>query len=270
MLTKERLKEARGAALACEAAANSFLTDFMAEARSATRGDDGSTERIRPLFGRIEDAWGQWDEICRGEVLECLNELNAGLSDPILVYGVPFPTAHEAAGHCVHPLRSLPAVLEIGLPDEAPDDDLRGLYEQFVTKAEADPFLYTKALEKLPKSLGWDSEALRMAIAAEWAVASRSLFHEPAVRSSLEDICGELTEGMERIVRFLWPRRYPTKWDTLAESCWSGGEAADSAIKKQLEQLMERLLENDITDMFVDVDMGRRSVNLIRPRLVDE
>ena len=109
-----------------------------------------------------------------------------------------------------------------------------------------------------------------MAIAAEWAVASRSLFHDPKTRSSLDDICRGLTEGMERIVRFLWHRRYPTKWDTLAASCWSSGEAADSAIKKQLQQLTERLLENNIADVFLDIDVGRRSVNLIRPRLVDE
>lgn len=270
MLTKEQLEEARDAALACEAAAKAFLTDFTTEAARAARSDDGVVERIRSLFGRVEDAWEQWDDICRGQALETLNELDAGLSEPTLVHGVLFPTAHEAAGHCVHPVRSLPALLEIGPTSGGRDDDLRGLYDQFVTKAETDSSLYTKASDALPRSLGWDSEALRIGIAAEWAVASRSLFHQPAVRTSLDDVCGTLTEGMERIVRFLWHRRYPTKWDTLAASCWSGGEAADSAIKRQLGQLMERLLENDIADVFLDIDSGRRSINLIRPRLVDE
>lgn len=270
MLTEELLKEARDAALACETAADSFLTAFTTEAKRAASDEDGVAERIGQLFGRVEDAWAQWDQICRGEVLASLNELDAGLNDPILVYGVPFPTAHEAAGHCVHPIRAIPAVLELGLPDTHLDDDQRGLYERFVAEAETDPSFYARALGKLPRSLGWDSEALRMAIAAEWAVALRSLFHAPEVRTSLDAICGELTEGMERIVRFLWHRRYPTKWDTLAASCWSSGEAADSAIKKQLQQLAERLLENNITDVFLDVDTGRRNANLIRPRLVDE
>jgi len=75
---------------------------------------------------------------------------------------------------------------------------------------------------------------------------------------------------MARIVRFLWDQRYPSKWDTLAASCWSSGEAADSAIKKQIGRLAERLLENDVTDVFLDIDTVRRSVNLIRPRLIDE
>ncbi len=269
MLTEELLKESRDAALACEAAANSFLTDFATEVGPESNGDDGVVDRVRQLFGHVEDAWQQWQEICRGEVLDYLNEWDAGLNDPIIVYGVPFPTAHEAAGHCVHPIRALPTVLGIEVAD-AECDDLRAAYEQLVIGAEADPSLYARALENLPKSVSWESEALRMAIAAEWAVAMRSKFHAPGLRSSLDDICGMLTEGMERIVRFLWPRRYPTKWDTLAESCWSGGEAADSAIKRQLQQLMERLLENDITDVFLDLDTGRRSVNLIRPRLVDE
>lgn len=270
MLSKEHLQEARDAALACEAAASSFMAVFMTEAAPTTRGEDGAAERIRPLFRRVEDAWEQWDAICRGEVLECLKEFDAGLSDPVLVHGVPFPTAHEAAGHCVHPVRMLPAVLDIGLPKADLDDDLRGLYEQFVAKAEVDPSLYARAQDKLPTSLGWDSDALRMAIAAEWAVALRSLFHEPAVRSSLDDVCGGLTGGMERIIRFLWHRRYPTKWDTLAASCWSGGEAADSAIKRQLQRLAGRLLEKNITDVFLDLGMARRSVNLIRPREIDE
>lgn len=82
----------------------------------------------------------------------------------------------------------------------------------------------------------------------------------------VDEICDELTPQQRRIVKFLWNQRHWVSWDTLAERCGIGHIDETEAVRKALQRLVRKLLENDIQDVYLENDEGRKRVKLIRPK----
>jgi len=283
--TREQLTRLKDAAIACIDTASTLSANRSDEIRMACK-DGNETQAAKTVGAMLRDAidrWEQWGELLTQDASDLLQLHNADSADPVQINGTAYTTATEAAGALLDPVLSTFDTL-VDVQDRA-NDEAAAVAEATKAGNVATRRCCAKlAVERVKRDVdfadriadlwsdereGVDAQALRVAVESEWAQASRAIYDGQAP-STLEEVCGGLTDGMERIVRFLWGRRYPTKWDALAESCWSGGEAADSAIRKQLQRLTERLLENSITDVFLDVDLDRRSVKVVRPRLIDE
>ncbi|MBL7038575.1 MAG: hypothetical protein ISR77_08075 [Pirellulaceae bacterium] len=284
-VTREQLTRLKDAAIACIDTASTLSANRCTEIRMAReQGNETQVaETVDTMLRDAIDRWEQWGELLTQDATDFLQLHNADSADPVKINGTVYTTASEAAGALLDPvLSTFNTLVDVGDPT---NDEAAAVAEATKAGTVATRRCCARlAVERVKHDVDFadriadlwsdetediDAQALRVAVESEWAQASRAIYDGKAP-STLEAVCGGLTDGMERIVRFLWGRRYPTKWDALAESCWSGGEAADSAITKQLQRLTERLLENSITDVFLDVDIDRRSVKVVRPRLIDE
>jgi len=76
---------------------------------------------------------------------------------------------------------------------------------------------------------------------------------EPGKR--LDEICGILTHTQQRIIRYLWNRKKHSDPSVLADQV----EMSDGveAVKRQFSRLTKNLLENGISDVYLDFNKAR-------------
>ena len=82
--------------------------------------------------------------------------------------------------------------------------------------------------------------------------------------SLLDRLADILTPQGERIVKYLWTRKYSTGYDTLAENCWDN-VPTDYAIHKALKRVADDLNANADLGVTIEVSHAKRRAKLTRP-----
>jgi hypothetical protein len=166
MVTQDALCQLKDASRNCLKVAGLFRLDATMEVLLGIIGDDPvkATEAIRNYLTLSQKTWDLWNERLTFDVVEHIERCSAGLSDPPTVSGVPYPTAHEAAGYMLSPMLQIPVMHGFDTIDElceAASDDLE---------------LCRRVHDAM--SGGCDvtnHEGIDAAIVAEWAKAERAL-----------------------------------------------------------------------------------------------
>ena len=92
------------------------------------------------------------------------------------------------------------------------------------------------------------------------AAPATAVDDEPIGR--LDEVCGVLTPGQQRIVRYLWNRKHRADRETLAKSL--GMSPEPSSIKEAFKRLSKRLIDNGINDVYLDSNKAGR-MKLVHP-----
>lgn len=80
--------------------------------------------------------------------------------------------------------------------------------------------------------------------------------------SRIDRICERLSPNQTVLLRFLWPRRHATSFNTLPKESFQSDNPSDEAIKKAFDRLQAKLIEIRENKLLLEVSMAKRTVKL--------